>query len=245
MDRVSSPRAAVDGADWRVCSRRWSRALSRAAMRRPEHRRHTSRLAVHERDGGVGRHSRGHRWRNTSEWIASARRALRSTALIGRALSSMVARALFRRDASLGASSMHIAPRGGRTWRRHRSTQPRSQSTRHVRLDRVGSPRPAVDGANWRACSRRWSRALNRAAMRRSRRRCHTSHLAADERGGDVGRHRRGHSWRVTSEWAASARCALRPTALIGARALVDGRARSLAPRRVDRGAVDARCVSR
>ena len=157
----------------------------------------------------------------------------------------MVARALLRRDASLGAPSSHVASRGGRAWQRCRSAQPRSQLARHVRVDSVGSPRAAVDGADWRVRPRRWSRALSCAAMRRSGRRRHTSRLAVDERGRGVGRHSRGRSWRVTSEWTASARRALRSTALIGACALVDGRVRSLAPRCVARGAVVARRVSR
>ena len=157
----------------------------------------------------------------------------------------MVACALLRRDASLGAPSSHVASRGGRAWQRCRSAQPRSQLARHVRVDSVGSPRAAVDGADWRVRPRRWSRALSCAAMRRSGRRRHTSRLAVDERGRGVGRHSRGRSWRVTSEWTASARRALRSTALIGACALVDGRVRSLAPRCVARGAVVARRVSR
>ena len=77
-------------------------------------------------------------------------------------------------------------------------------------------------------------------------RRRHTSRLAVDERGRGVSRHSRGCSWRVTSElMAASARRALRSTALIGIRALVGGLARSLAPRCVARGVVVTRRVSR
>jgi len=47
----------------------------------------------------------------------------------------MVACALLRRDASLGAPSSHVASRGGRAWQRCRSAQPRSQLARHVRVD--------------------------------------------------------------------------------------------------------------
>ena len=113
-----------------------------------------------------------------------------------------------------GASYLAVDEYGGG----RQSAQPRAQSACHVRVDGVGSPRDAVDGAAWHACSRRSSRALSCAAMRRSGRRRHTSRLAVDERGRGVGRHSRGHSWRVTSEWTAPARRALRSTALIGAR---------------------------
>ena len=82
-------------------------------------------------------------------------------------LSSVVARSLLRPDVSLGAPSSHIASRDGRAWQRCRSAQPRSQLARHVRVGSVGSPCAEVDGAGWCARSRRRSRTLSCAAMRR------------------------------------------------------------------------------
>ena len=93
-----------------------------------------------------------------------------------RALSSVVARASLRRDASLGTPSSHVASRDGRAWQRCRSAQPRLQLVCHIQSDSAAS---------------------------------------------------------------------LRSTALIGACALVRGRALSLAPRCVARGAVVTRRVSR
>ena len=92
----------------------------------------------------------------------SSPRAAADGAGSARALSLVVARALSRRDRRSGrrrrTSRLAVDKRG----RVHRSAQPRSQLTRHVRMDSVSSPRAAADGAGWRACSRWWSRALSR-----------------------------------------------------------------------------------
>ena len=241
---VSSPRTAVDGAGWRARSRRSSRALPCAAI--------VSRGAVVtrrvSRSASVARHVSRHS-RTFTRSMVSAPPPPRGG---GDEMSDGCVEVAQPPPPSVSRPSVEARTTAhGRACVARRVTTPRplcaswpAQVISHVQCLGPAAVQSAPS-SKWIAPAHRalrstalvGARALvggrARSLAPRSSLEAPSSHVAS--RSGrawqSIGRRSRSRSWRITSIWIAFARRALWSTALVGARALVGGRARSLMPR--------------